>query len=124
MRESRSHREAKTKAAGESGKTEVPIKGGRRLDGATSYRAVVEVERSGDSARLKEAAQRLKDSGKPQHVLIVPQKDMKAAQQAMREVHITGTVKNLSGTRRVYVGARTGKAPSIAISSKSTSARK
>ncbi len=121
MPESPSHKEAKTKAAGKSGRTEVPVKGGRRIDAATSYRAV-EVERSGALTRLEEAARKLRDSGKSQHVLIVPQKDMKKAQQAMRDVRITGAVRNLSGTKIEYVGARKARPPTIA--GKTTSRKK
>lgn len=114
MPESPSHKEAKGKAASKGGRTEVPIKGGRRLDAATSYRAV-EVERSGSPMSLKEAAQRLNDSGKPQHVLVVPQKDIKKAQEAMRAVGVTGAVKNLSGTKTEYVGARRISPPTIPV---------
>lgn len=99
MAESPSHRNAKNKAAGVNGQTEVPLKGGRRLDAATQRRAT-EVERSGSNKGLKAAAQRLRDSGKPQKILQVPQKDMSKAVQAMKEVGVKGSVKNMSGTRR------------------------
>lgn len=99
MAESESHKRAKRKAAGKSGQTEVLLSGGRRLDAATKKRAT-EVERSGTKTGLRKAAQRLKDSGKPQRVLQVPQKDMKKAVDAMREVGVTGSVKNMSGTKR------------------------
>jgi hypothetical protein len=99
MPESTSHKRAKQKAAGKSGETEKPIRRRRRLDAATKHRAT-EVERSGDLAALKRAAQRLKDSGKRQKVLQVPQQDMDKATQAMRDVGVTGTVKNIGGTKR------------------------
>ena len=73
MAESQSHKRAKSKAAGKWGKTEAPLKGNRRLDARTKFKAT-EVERSGSKARLEVAAQRLKDSGKRQKVLQVPQK--------------------------------------------------
>ena len=68
MAETSSHVRAKRKAAGKSGKTEIPLKGGGRLD-AASERKATEVERSGDLQRLELAAGRLKQSGKPQKVL-------------------------------------------------------
>ena len=99
MAETPSHKRAKRKAAGKSGQTEVPISRGRRLDAATANRAT-EVERSGTTEGLRKAARRLRDSGKPQHVLQVPQKDMDKAAQAMRDVGASGTVKNMGGTKR------------------------
>ena len=99
MVESKSHKRAKAKAAGKSGQTEKPLSGGRRLDAATRRRAT-EVERSGSSQGLKKAARRLRDSGKSQKVLQVPQKDMDKAAAAMREVGVGGTIKNISGSKR------------------------
>lgn len=99
MTETQSHRRAKAKAAGRSGSTEVPLKGGKRLDAATKRKAT-EVERSGSIASLTKAARRLKTSRKPQKVLQVPQKDMSKAVEAMKKVGIGGTVKNIGNTKR------------------------
>jgi len=99
MTESTAHRRAKAKAAGRSGTTEKKISGGRRLDAATKKTAT-EIERSGSSVGLVKAARRLRDSGKPQRVLQVPQTDMAKAADALRTVGIGGTVKNMSGTKR------------------------
>jgi hypothetical protein len=99
MAESDSHKRAKSKAAGRAGKTEAPLRGNRRLDALTSRKAV-EIERSGTVGRLEKAAKRLKDSGKRQKVLQVPQKDMAKAAKAMRKVGISGTIKNMGGTKR------------------------
>ena len=99
MSESKSHRQAKAKAAGKTGTTEKPLPGKRRLDAATAKRAT-EVERSGTTQGLKKAAQRLKDSGKLQKVLQVPQQHMGLAAEAMRKVGIGGTLKNMGGTKR------------------------
>ncbi len=99
MTESASHKGAKQKAAGASGKTEVPLKRGRRLDAARN-RTATEIERSGTSDGLEKAARRLKSSEKPQKVLQVPQKDMSEAAAAMRKVGVGGTVKNMGGTKR------------------------
>ena len=102
MSESQSHKNAKAKAAGKQGQTEVPLSGNRRLDAATSSKAT-EVERSGTSQGLEKAAKRLKDSGKRQKVLQVPQKDMTKAVDAMKKKKVSGSVKNMAGTKRVSV---------------------
>ncbi len=99
MPETESHKRAKRKAAGKKGQTEKPLKGGGRLDAATPGRAT-EVERSGNKSALRKAARRLKKSRKKQKVLQVPQKDMEKASEAMREEGVSGTVKNMSGTKR------------------------
>ena len=102
MSETQSHKRAKGAAAGRTGRTEVPLSGGRRLDAATSKRAT-EVERSGSRTALDLAVRRLRDSGKPQKVLQVPQGDMSLAAQAMKDGGVRGTVKNISGTKRSSV---------------------
>lgn len=72
MAETPSHKRAKAKAAGKSGKTEAPpLEGNRRLDVVAEVKAT-EVERSGTMSRLEKAAGRLKASGKRQKVLQVP----------------------------------------------------
>ncbi len=101
MPETPSHRRAKSKAAGPGGQTEVPLPGGKRLDARTQGGGrATEVERSGSAQGLGAAARRLKQSGAPQKVLQVPQKDMNAAAAAMRKVRVGGTVKNMAGTKR------------------------
>lgn len=99
MAESQSHRRAKSKAAGRKGKTEISLKGNRRLDAQTTRKAT-EVERSGNQMSLENAAKRLKTSRKPQKVLQVPEKDMSKATKAMKTIGVGGTVKNMSGTKR------------------------
>ncbi len=47
-----------------------------------------------------------KDSGKPQKVLQVPQKDMAKAAKAVQNVGISGTVKNMGGTKRRSVSKK------------------
>ena len=98
MAENRSHKQAKRKAAGKSGATEVPISQGRRLDAATKRRAT-EVERSGSREGLEKAADRLRSSKKPQKVLQVPNSDMSKATAAMRNRGVAGTV----GRPRVFL---------------------
>lgn len=108
MAEKPTHKAAKTKAAGTKGRTEVRIRGGRRLDAATRSRAV-EVETSGSPERLTAAARRLGASRRSQHVLVVPQTHMPKARQAMRKVGVSGTVRNISGTKRSSVKTTAGK---------------
>lgn len=104
MPESTTHKRAKSKATGKSGRTEVHISRNRRLDAATNTKAI-EVETSGRSARLEQAARRLKASGKRAHILVVPQKHMQMARDAMRSADTVGTVRNLSGTKKSRVGS-------------------
>lgn len=96
MPESKSHKRAKGKAAG---KTEVRLPSGRRLDSRSRGRAT-EVERSGSPCLLERAASRLKESRARQKVLQVPQHDIKKAVAAMRKKRVSGTVKNMGGTKR------------------------
>lgn len=99
MSESSSHKRAKGQAAGRRGQKEAPLRGGRRLDAQTAKKAV-EVERSGDPKKLEKAAGRLKSSRKSQKVLQVPQKDIPKAVRAMKKRNVSGSVKNMSGTKR------------------------
>ncbi len=103
MTESKSHRAAKRKAAGKGGKTEVPLSRGRRLDALSPSGRATEVERSGNTNALQAAARRLKASKAKQRVLQVPQKDMAKAAGAMRKAKVSGTVKNMGGTKRRQV---------------------
>lgn len=57
-------------------------------------------------AGLEKAAKRLKDSGRPQKVLQVPQKDMAKAAKAVQNVGISGTVKNMGGTKKRSVARK------------------
>ena len=101
MAESASHKRAKSRAAGVEGRTEVPLPRGKRLDAlSASGRRATEVERSGSQARLDAAAQRLKSSRAPQRILQVPQPHMDMAAAAMKNAGVSGSVKNLSGTKR------------------------
>ena len=103
MSKSQSHKRAQGKAAGKGGRTEVPQRGGTRLDALSTGGRATEVERSGTSQGLEKAARRLqkaKKAGATQAVLQVPQKDMDAAAEAMRKVGVHGTVKNMGSTKR------------------------
>ena len=108
MPEKSTHYRAKKKAAGFRGRTEVPLRGNKRLDAITrNRRRATEVERSGWSNRLDAAAQRLKKSCASQRVLQVPQNNMQKAVKAMYKAGIGGTVKNMSGTKSWRVRPRT-----------------
>ena len=101
MAKSQSHKQAQAKAAGKGGKTESKLPGNRRLDAKTeSGKTATEVERSGNQASLKKAAQRLKASGAKHKVLQVPQQDMTKAAEAMKTSRVKGSVKNMGGTKR------------------------
>lgn len=104
MSESKSHYRAKNRAAGRGGRTEVSLRGNKRLDALTKGgRRATEVERSGTAASLNAAANRLRSSGAKQKVLQVPQSDMGAAAKALRNAKTSGTVKNMSGTKSQHV---------------------
>ena len=103
MAETTRHYRAKAKAAGAAGETEVPLSRGRRLDALSATGRATEIEHSGTKQGLEAAARRLRDAPATQHVLQVPQPDMPAAVGAMKAVGVSGTVKNLSGTRRRIV---------------------
>lgn len=100
MSESPSHKRAKAQAAGSKGETEVPLPRNRRLDAMTPGGRATEIERSGTEEGLVAAARRLRDARARQHVLQVPQSDMDAAARAMRKVGISGTIKNMAGTKK------------------------
>jgi len=105
MPESSSHKRAKSHAAGKSGRTEVRLRGGKRLD-AKTRKTATEVERSGNRSLLEDAARRLKLSRAPRKVLQVPQKDMPKAAGAMKRVGVGGSVKSMTGTKRTSVRPR------------------
>lgn len=100
MPESESHKRAKSKAPG---KPEVRVRGGGRVDSATAKTAT-QVERN--RSNLPNTVAKLKASGRPRRVLQVPQHLMKAARAEMRRQRVSGTVKNLGGTKRSSVRKR------------------
>ena len=100
MPESSSHKKAKSKAPG---KTEVRVRGGGRVDSATSKTAT-QVERN--RSNLPNSVEKLKASGRERKVLQVPQNLMSDAAAEMRRQGVSGSVKNMSGTKRVSVRKR------------------
>lgn len=98
MTKSSSHKSAQSKAAGKNGTTEYKLSKGKKLDAITSGgKRATEIERNGN---FKAAVSRLKSSGASQKTLQVPQKDMNNAVKAMQNAGVSGTVKNMSGTKR------------------------
>ncbi|OIP93139.1 MAG: hypothetical protein AUK24_00545 [Syntrophaceae bacterium CG2_30_49_12] len=97
MGESESHKRAKRKAPGD---TEVKIPDRRRLDSATEKTAT-EVERNPQN--ILKAVKRLRDGGRPRKVLQVPQNLMPDVVEEMKKQGVSGTVKNLSETKRISV---------------------
>lgn len=95
------HKRLQSQAAGKAGKTEAKLPGKRLLDALTkSGKRATEVERSGQRIALEKAAGRLKASGAKQRILQVPQTDLTKGVKAMRRIKVSGTVKNMSGTKR------------------------
>ena len=66
------------------------------------YKSVV-VDRVGSIATLTRATRQLSRSHKPQRVLVVPGKSLNAAKKAMHEIGVSGTVRNMKDTHRIYV---------------------
>jgi hypothetical protein len=63
----------------------------------------VEVERSGNITVIQELVERLKESGKPQKVFIVPSRSMNQAKNILKKEGVSATISNISGTKREYV---------------------
>jgi chromatin segregation and condensation protein Rec8/ScpA/Scc1 (kleisin family) len=59
---------------------------------------------SSDIRTLRRAVKELKDSGKQQKVLQVRHKDLIKATETMKREGVSGTIKNITGTKRAYVG--------------------
>jgi len=97
MPESPSHKKAKSKAPG---KTEVRVRGGGRVDSATSKTAT-QVKRNRSS--LPNSVAKLKASGRPRRVLQVPQHLMPNAAVEMKRQKVSGTIKNMGETKRISV---------------------
>lgn len=107
MLEIESYRQAKRRAVGPDGLNDVPMKRVRRIDASSPNRAT-EVERSGDPERIRLAVLRLKNSERQQKILQVPHSYVPLAAYTMWNVGVSGTVKNLSGTKTVRVRKQAG----------------
>ena len=93
------HKALKRRLAGKTGRTEVKIRGGERLD-VQKGRVVAEVERHG---RIRQALLRLKTKKTLRKVLRVPQKDLEKAAAVAKAMKMRVTITNLRGTRRRIV---------------------
>jgi len=93
------HHKMQRQLAGTKGKTEVPLRGGKRLD-VLKGRKAIEVERSGDPRRIALALNRLKVKRTLKKELKVPQKDLDKAVTIAKKKNIKVTITNLSGTKK------------------------
>jgi len=95
----RRHTRLQKQAAGKRGKTEAPVKVGRRrgrLDAKTRKQAV-EIERSCDPQRIKWAMHKLSKSGQPNKILMVNHRCIPLAQDIKRKLRVRGIkIKNLT----------------------------
>jgi len=86
----RRHKQLKKQAAGVRGKTEIPVKVGRkkgRYD-AERRKKAIEIERGSDPNRIKWALQKLANSGKPQKILKVNYKYILMAEKIKRQLRL------------------------------------
>lgn len=102
MSETSSHKNAKTRGLRGS-KTEVPIRGKRRLD-ANSSKVAREVERSSGKKSLMKAVRRLNTQTNKKKELLVPTPNLDKA-KAVAEKVAKGKIliQNLSRTQRRFV---------------------
>ena len=103
MVRSKRHRQLQRKLAGGKGKIEVPIRGGRRVD-VQKGRKVSEIERSGDPERIRQAIRRLRAKKTFKKELLVRDADLDKAKEIAQEEKGKLTIRNLSKTRRRFVG--------------------
>lgn len=103
MAETPSHKRAKAQAAGPNGRMEVPLSRGRRLDALHPSGRATEIERSGTPEGLAKAARRLRDANASERILQVPEPHMALAAEAMKQIGVKGTVKNMGSTKRKRV---------------------
>ncbi len=102
MAETSSHKNTKTRGLRRS-KTEVPIKGKRRID-AISPKIAREVERSGDEKSLAKAIRRLNtQTNRKKELLVLTQNLDKAKKVAERVARGKLLIQNLSRTQRRFV---------------------
>ena len=103
MSPSRKHESLKKKEAGTTGKTEHWVRG-RRID-VVKKRKAIEVQTTVTSAGLLKAAQRLKSSGRPQKVLVVPKAEhVSKAAAALRKAKTGGTARTPDKKTKIQVG--------------------
>ncbi len=106
MSPSRKHEAIKKKEAGTKGKQEVPVvRGGKlvRVD-VMKKRKAIEVQTTATSGGLLKAAKRLKSTGKPEKVLVVPNpEDVPKAAKALRKAKTGGTARTPDKKTKITV---------------------
>ncbi len=93
------HTRITRRLAGPKGRREVPIPGRRRLD-IKKGNLALEVERSSNPQRIRQAIGRLRSQPNARKELRVPQNNLNKATEIAKQVGTPLTVKNLGGTRR------------------------
>lgn len=102
MAETSSHKNTKTRGLSGS-KTEVPIRGNRRLD-ASSSKIAREVERSSGEKLLAKAIRRLNTQTNRKKELLVPTPNLDKAKEIAKKVARGKLlIQNLSRTQRRFV---------------------
>jgi len=102
MAETSSHKNAKTRGL-RSSRTEIPIRGNRRLDASTA-RIAREVERSGGEKSLAKAVRRLNTQTNKKKELVVLTVNLDKAKRVAEKIAKGKlTIKNLAGTQRRFV---------------------
>ena len=104
MAETSSHKNAKTRGL-RSSRTEIPIRGNRRLDASTA-RIAREVERSGGEKSLAKAVRRLNTQTNKKKELVVLTVNLDKAKRVAEKIAKGKlTIKNLAGTQRRFVNS-------------------
>ncbi len=81
---------------------ENPLEHVTKPDAVTKYKAV-EIEKDGKKTAIRDAVIRLRDSSKPQKVLIVQAESIEIAKDIMKEIGVSGTLRDISDTYRGYL---------------------
>ena len=102
MSPSRKHEAIKRREAGRTGKPEHWVRG-KRIDVVKKGKAI-EVQTTVTSEGLLKAAKRLKSSGRPQRVLVVPKpEDVPKAARALRKAKTGGTARTPDKKAKIQV---------------------
>jgi len=101
------HRQLVRREAGKTGKTEVPLPSGSRLDLLTRRGVGKEIELENDPEKLRSAVSRLKEAKDKriakEVILKVAQPNMPDGVKVMKELKVEGIVSNLKGSKALLV---------------------
>lgn len=86
-------------------KEKVPLPRKRRTIRAKADEEVI-VEKTGVHKNIAKAVKKLKATRKTKKVLKVPQNELRKAVQIMKEAGVSGTVTNLTGTKKRFIRAK------------------